>query len=891
MASCPTHLPSCAGSRPPCPTSRHPAPGRPASRGTPAGRREIWSFLAEDPSVIARGRAKELSTDDALDTLTLLPSVREIRAAEIGADELEDLRSRGPEVVRDALLERATRIAGQLRDGFTGLRPAQVEALSALADGHDVMAILPTSAGKSFIFQLPAFALPGVTIVVSPLVALMTDQALALNHAIGDAVRALVAPMRESNSRTGKAQVADALTNPASRHGIKLVYVSPERLCQRQFQEWILEGVRKGIVTRIAIDEAHTFATWGEDFRPSFKRVERFLARLRAEPKRPRLLALTATATPSVRVRLRHAIFGLDAPDPALLSEVTRNPIRPELALYRRTLAGQEGGPVGKQRLLEAVLDGAPGHTIVYTLTVKEARTIHAALVDHFGEGARDRIRLFHGRLTAAEKEAVARDFANAPHQGDEGFDPAQAMIVVATAAFGLGVDRKDIRAVVVASPPADLAALYQELGRAGRDGQTATGIMLGSGRAWRTLAFMEQLRTKLDPVVYVAGIADRILRGDGPVDMEAVAADVLDEDVALGRRTQAEAAESNALDAYKVLTVRVLAALAAADVIEDRGDFPDVVRVLRRDDVPDPGPDLAPLLDALMTAGGDAKDLDLRHVAAALSGSFDEELADPGDLWVRLLELHSIGYLDVSQQSTKRYLSSIRRLAKVLPADFLAGFVSDVSRDERERLMEFFARRPTPSCVNDDFRAYFDEPDLPPGTCATPDCRCSGCWLAGSGGDDDVRPRLLSALADARLRPGHTVAESRAARARIVSNIERLLRARWGALSRFAIDKTLRGEDRYMNRRSGRMEALWPELVNSAVFGSTPGLRSADLDEALTALIASGRVTLVGDPPGRYRWTGHIRTEAERAAWRASRSTIEAGVGRQPSPWARVSS
>ena len=113
----------------------------------------------------------------------------------------------------------------------------------------------------------------------------MTDQALGLNRSIGGAVRALVAPMRESNSRTGKAEVADAAHQRASQTGIRLVYVSPERLCQAQFQRWIEQGVERGIVGRIAIDEAHTFVTWGEDFRPSFKRAERLLERLRAQPR------------------------------------------------------------------------------------------------------------------------------------------------------------------------------------------------------------------------------------------------------------------------------------------------------------------------------------------------------------------------------------------------------------------------------------------------------------------------------------------------------------------------------------------------------------------------------------------------------------------------------
>jgi RecQ family ATP-dependent DNA helicase len=840
------------------------------------GWREIWNFLAEDESVLTRARAAELTKPEALEKHTLLPSVRAIKRARLDEATITALRTAGGDVLRDAVLAAATSVASSLRDEATTLHDYQAEAIAHLVAERDVLAILPTSHGKSFIFQLPALALPGVTIVVSPLVALMTDQALGLNKSIGDMVRALVAPMRESNSRTGKAEVADALTNPDSKTGIRIIYVSPERLCQLQFQRWIEEGVDRGIVQRIAIDEAHTFATWGDDFRPSFKRAERLLERLRAKPSRPRILALTATATPSVKVRLRKAIFGLDGPDGTRLGEVTRNPIRPELALYRRMLGAGEGGAITKQDLIEALVDSLTGHTIIYTLTIKEARTIHAALLEHLGEGERDRLRLFHGKLTSAEKEAVARDFVNAPREDDDDFRP---MVIVATAAFGLGVDRPDIRSVIVASPPADLAGLYQELGRAGRDKGASAGVMIGSPRAFRTLAFMEGLGKTLDPL-RVARIAGPILDGDGPLDVEAVATELIDGDVGNGLLSVQEADKKETLGEYKTSVVRVLAALAEDGIIEDRGDFPDIVKVVHRDDAPDPGPDLAPLLDAIVGAISTPDAVDVIALSTALAFDYPDEFGDPGDTWVRLLELHSLGYLDVSQMPTKRQMTSLIRSGSRLPANFAARFISRLRAEERQRLVEFFGRRETPSCVNDDFRIYFEEPHLPAGTCVTDANRCTGCWRAGHGGADAVRPRLLEVLTDARPRPARrTDGEMRGLQSRIARNVERLLRARWGPLTPFYIEKTLRGEDHFFSRRSGTMEPLWPELVNSAVFGSMPSLKRADLAAALTALEGADRIRLVAEDPPRYRYAEHLRTEETRAA-RAAAQDVQQPLG-----------
>lgn len=829
------------------------------------GWREIWEFFAEN-GIITPDQAAALTTPDALEAHTILPETLAVRRAGLSVDEVERLCAEGGSGFRDAIVERSTEIAGHIRGEPTDLRSYQIETLEHLAAGHDVLTILPTSAGKSFIYQLPAFALPGVTIVVSPLVALMTDQALALNRSVGGMVRALVAPMRESNSRTGKAQVQEQLTGVRD-HGIRLVYVSPERLCQRQFQAWIEAGVDAGIVTRIAIDEAHTFATWGEDFRPSFKRAEQFLAKMRAKPNRPRLLALTATATPSVKTRLRKAIFGLAGPDPSVLGEVSRNPIRPELALYRRTLGAGEGGSIGKQKLLEALLDTSAGHTIVYTLTIKEAKAIHAALVEHLGDGEKHRVRLFHGRLTSAQKEAVAADFANAPKEGQDDFKP---MIVVATAAFGLGVDRRDVRTVIVASPPADLAALYQEIGRAGRDGRVAQGVMLGSGRAFRTLAFMASKRKRLTEFD-VARVVDKILAGtDNWIDVEQIAEDLLDEDIARGVLSASSADETDATKEWKVAILRVIAHLADAGIIEDRGDFPELVKVVPRNDAPEPPPEIAEVVTALGGVVAGHPFVRIVELSARLGADFPDEAADPANMWTTLLDLHSLGYLDVSQQvehrdDLRRTLTSLRRFAKLLPADFAQRFLSDPYAEERRRLVGFFQRRKEPCCVNDEFREYFEEPSLPDGVCTTAECRCSGCWRAGRGADGEVLPALLAALTDHVVRPSErTVSDRRAAAARASRNVERLLRARWGALGAGAIAKTLRGEDHWYSKRTRQRKPLWPDLVNTAVFGSMPGLRKDDLATALKALVASGRVTEVD---GRYRLADHIRAEEARAA------------------------
>ena len=372
----------------------------------------IWTFLARH-ELITPERAKQLCKPEALEEHTLLPQTRRIRKLAMTREETERHRMAG--TLDKEVMTRAATIGGllHLTDEPADLKPSQRAIIAATAQGLNVLGLLPTGFGKSFCFQLPALVLPGVTVVVSPLVALMHDQALELNRSIGGAVRALVAPLRESSSRAGKTEVTDQLLDRRD-HGIRLVYVSPERLCQRRFREVVRDAVASGIVTRIALDEAHTFVQW-DDFRPSMSRVEHFIAELRRDFGLP-VTALTATANRTVHSGLREGVFGLPTEIPGgvageaaeartgTLLTVRENPVRPELAIFRRKI--QSAGPAIIAGLAEEVLDAVEDHTIFYCLTVKDVVSLHAHLREYLGE-AGVRVRRFHGRLTEVEKSSV----------------------------------------------------------------------------------------------------------------------------------------------------------------------------------------------------------------------------------------------------------------------------------------------------------------------------------------------------------------------------------------------------------------------------------------------------------------------------------------------------
>ncbi len=330
------------------------------------------------------------------------------------------------------------------RFGHTGFRPGQREAIETLLDKGRLLLVAPTGGGKSLTYQLPAAMLPGTTLVVSPLIALMQDQVESLARS---GVPATFLASTLGAGEAGRRMAAIA------RGEYRLVYVAPERLAQEGFRA-LLAGLDCPL---LAVDEAHCISEWGHDFRPDFLQIGAVAERLSGA----RILACTATATPVVRDEIV-ARLGLPADTPQLV----RGFARPNLSLRAIEVKTerQRRGAVDAA-LAEALASPGSGRgtAIVYSPTRRAA------------EGESERLRQqgwtsrhYHAGLDGATREAAQREFMTGALD-----------VVVATNAFGMGIDRPDVRAVVHLGPPGSIEAYYQEVGRAGRDGEPALGLLL----------------------------------------------------------------------------------------------------------------------------------------------------------------------------------------------------------------------------------------------------------------------------------------------------------------------------------------------------------------------------------------------------------------------------
>ncbi|HTX45765.1 MAG TPA: RecQ family ATP-dependent DNA helicase [Solirubrobacteraceae bacterium] len=329
--------------------------------------------------------------------------------------------------------------------GFEQFRPGQAEAVAAALAGRDALVVMPTGSGKSLCYQLPALMRDDLTLVVSPLVSLMQDQVAAL---------ARVAPGRVElvNSQRGRAANAEALER-AARGELRLLYVAPERFSSPGFAS----AVSQLHVGLFVVDEAHCVSQWGHDFRPDYFALASAAQRLGARAT----VALTATATPSVA-------------DDIVLRLALRDPVRVTTGFDRPNLSFAVvpcATAVDKERRLAAALaeDGALP-AIVYAGTRNACEQTASELSRSLGLG--DRVVAYHAGLERGARARIQDRFMS----GD-------ARVIVATNAFGMGIDKADVRTVAHASVPGSLEAYYQEAGRAGRDGAPARCILFAEQR------------------------------------------------------------------------------------------------------------------------------------------------------------------------------------------------------------------------------------------------------------------------------------------------------------------------------------------------------------------------------------------------------------------------
>jgi ATP-dependent DNA helicase RecQ len=373
-----------------------------------------------------------------------------------------------------------------LRDvfGFEHFRPGQAEAVGAALEGRDSLIVMPTGSGKSICYQLPALMRDELTLVVSPLVSLMQDQAGAL---------AKVAPGQAAviNGQRRAGENASTLERALSGE-LRLLYVAPERFAARGFLE-ALRGARIGL---FVVDEAHCVSQWGHDFRPDYLALAEVVQALGPRAT----MALTATATPRVADDIARRLL-------------LRDPVRVRTGFDRPNLVFEVircGGALDKRRRLTAALSAPEAlPAIVYAGTRSASEQLAAGLSREFD--LPDGVVSYHAGLDRATRAVV-----------QERFMSGSAPVIVATNAFGMGIDKADVRTVCHAAAPGSLEAYYQEAGRAGRDGARARCLLFSERRDKGLQVFFIQRMRVTEEVFELVAERLRWAGADGRYDLHA---------------------------------------------------------------------------------------------------------------------------------------------------------------------------------------------------------------------------------------------------------------------------------------------------------------------------------------------------------------------------------
>ena len=322
------------------------------------------------------------------------------------------------------------------RFGLNDFRPGQEQVIQNILQGIDTLAVMPTGACKALCYQLSSLALPGVTVVISPLIALMDDQAKKLgNHHVDIAV------LNSTKSRLDETQALNEIVEEKN----EIIFLTPERL---QTPE-VFKHLSKILIDILVIDEAHCISQWGHDFRPAFLEIPYVLKSLGNPP----ILALTATATEEVA---QDICTQLGRPQ---MKVINASVYRPNLHFSVKQVSKESE----KMEELEQRLRNVKGSIIIYTATVKAAEAVYGHL-----RQANYPVQIYHGRMRSEQRRLAHEQFMTLSNN-----------IMVATNAFGLGIDKPDVRVVIHYQMPSSVEAYYQEAGRAGRDNQIAECILL----------------------------------------------------------------------------------------------------------------------------------------------------------------------------------------------------------------------------------------------------------------------------------------------------------------------------------------------------------------------------------------------------------------------------